>query len=89
MRTDFCAQRHLVVGRKVSASNGHESTESTDASDWTVVTAKSRVPKNKNTKGSDPVSKNVNENVKESDSKNESVNGSKAKDSSVKRSKKE
>ena len=77
------------VGRTVSASNRHESTESTETSEWTVVTSKNRVPKNKNAKGLDPVNRSVNENAKESDSMNEIVNGTKAKDSLVKRSKKE
>ncbi len=78
-----------LVGRKISASNRHESTESTDASKKRDVIAKAKAPVNKNTKGSDPVNTNVNKKVKESDSKNESVNGKKAKDSLVKRSEKE
>ena len=64
------------VGRKVSAS---ESTESSDASEWTLVTAKNRVPKNKNTRGPCPVIKkntrgpcpvNKKEPVKENGNKN-------------------
>jgi hypothetical protein len=80
-------EQQECVGRKVSVSSEHESTESTDASKKRDVTAKEKVPKNGNTKGSDPVSKNVNKNVKESDSKNEIVKGLKAKDSFGKRSK--
>jgi hypothetical protein len=82
-------EQQECVGRTVSVSNEHESSKSPETSEWTVVTARNRVPKNKNTKGSDPVSRSVNKNAKESDSKNESVNGKKAKDSLVKRGKKE
>ena len=56
-----------------------------------VVTAKVKVPKSENAKGSEPgtesLNTNVNKHVKESDSENESVEGLKAKDSPEKRSK--
>jgi hypothetical protein len=80
-------EQQECVGRKVSVSSEQESTESTDASKKRDVTEKVKVPKDGNTKGSDPVNTNVNKNVKESDSKNESVKGLKAKDSLKKRSK--
>jgi hypothetical protein len=80
-------EQQECVGRKVSVSNEHESTESTDTSKKRVVKAKVKVPKNENLKGSDPVNRNVNKNVKESDSKNESVKGLQAKDFLEKRRK--
>ena len=88
-------EQQECVGRKVSASNEHESNESNaDAPKKRAVTVKVEVPKSENTKGSHPKNTSVNKNVRESDStrevsdsKSESMKGLRAKDSPEKRSK--